>query len=391
MQSIGGNLKLNYVKEGASRYITGQIEQFNQKNEMFKRPLWDLDMLNLGKRFYKDKALPRKTPGYTLPDQAMVNASWRLDTLCNNGPGGESSNLYARSWNHKFSFPRVPSGLKITVDDPLKITAGVKKAAGIFGASLVGVCELDRRWLYSSAYYITSDGGKESENYIPKEFKYAVVIAIEMDYENIRYSPSHPASVATGLGYSKMAFTAGLLAQYIRGLGFKAIPAGNSTACSIPIAIDAGLGEMGRNGLLVTPDFGPRIRLAKVLTNLPLVPDSPIEFGVQDFCKICGKCSQKCPSRAIDGGEPTAEPHNISNRKGVEIWHINAEKCLTFWADNRTDCANCIRVCPFNKLPGLFHNFVRWGIKDMPMLNRLFLWGDDMMGYGKRKNAKHFF
>ena len=71
------------------------------------------------------------------------------------------------------------------------------------------------------------------------EFKYAVAIAVEMDYDAIQCSPSGPASTATGLAYSKMAFTAGLLAQYIRGLGFQAVPCGNDTACSIPIAIDA--------------------------------------------------------------------------------------------------------------------------------------------------------
>ena len=131
-------------------------------------------------------------------------------------------------------------------------------------------------------------------------------------------------------------------------------------------------------------------RLAKVLTDLPLEPDRPIEFGVRDFCMICKKCAYKCPSRSIDFKDPTPAPHNISNREGVNTWHINAETCLTFWADNGTDCSNCIRVCPFNKPAGLFHDMVRWGINKVRWLDRLYLWGDDITGYGKRKNSKHF-
>ena len=164
----------------------------------------------------------------------------------------------------------------------------------------------------------------------------------------------------------------------------------NDTACSIPIAIDAGLGELARNGLLITPAFGPRVRLAKVFTDLPLIPDTPIEFGVWDFCMKCEKCAQRCPSQSILYGKPTEKPNNISNREGLLRWPINAETCLAFWAANGTDCANCIRTCPFNKPTGRIHDTVRWGIKNFPFLNPLFLWGDDLLGYGKRRKADKF-
>ncbi len=77
-----------------------------------------------------------------------------------------------------------------------------------------------------------------------------------MDYEVVRSSPSQIGATAGGIGYSKMAFTAGLRAQFIRNLGYKAISSGNDTACSVPIAIDAGLGELSRMGFLITPEFG---------------------------------------------------------------------------------------------------------------------------------------
>jgi ferredoxin len=71
-------------------------------------------------------------------------------------------------------------------------------------------------------------------------------------------------------------------------------------------------------------------------------------------------------------------------------WHINAETCLSFWADNNTDCSNCIRTCPFNKPPGLLHDGVRWGINKARWLNKLFLWGDDVLGYGRKGDTDKF-
>ena len=65
-----------YVERGAGRYVAGQIEAFDQKNEMFCRPFWDPAMLDLGKKFYMTEVPPKDKPGYRLHDQALVNAAW---------------------------------------------------------------------------------------------------------------------------------------------------------------------------------------------------------------------------------------------------------------------------------------------------------------------------
>ena len=57
---------------------------------------------------------------------------------------------------------------------------------------------------------------------------------------------------------------------------------------TIPMAVDAGLGELGRNGLLLTEKYGPRVRLCKVFTDLPLEPDEPIDLGPSIFVKPVG-------------------------------------------------------------------------------------------------------
>ena len=372
--------------EGASRYVVGEVVRFDQKNEIFKRPRWDSAVENCAK-FYGVVTPREDKPGYTLLDLAFKNAAWWLELGFAKGILGGKEGLLA--WDAKqWGETKPPTGLKLTVDDPAKMTKAVKKVARFFGADLVGVCQLDRRWIYSYSYHMVTKEHKPIE--IPEDCKYAIATAVEMDYEALGTSPAYPQGAATGLGYSEEAFTAGLLAQFIRGLGYKAIPQGNDTSCSVPIAIDAGLGELGRNGLLVTPQFGPRVRVSKVFTNLPLVPDKPIEFGVWDFCRRCRKCAINCPAQAIMYEEPTEEIHNMSNRKGLLRWPMNAEKCFAFWAAQGGSCANCIRVCPFNKLPGWLHSAVRWGVKHTSWLDSLFVRVDNSLGYGKQVKADEF-
>jgi len=379
-------MKPDLVAKGASRYVVGDVSRFDQKNEMFKRRRWDESVAWSAK--FDDVHMPQEDkPGYTLRDLFFANTCWWLEIEFAKGVISGKEGLYA--WDAKqWGETKPPKGLKLAVNDPLEITRVIKKAARFFGASLVGVCELDRRWIYSHSYHLITKEHVPIE--IPEEYKYAIAVAVEMDYKGIQGSPTWIGGGATGMGYSKTAFTAGLLAQYIRGLGWKAIPMGNDTALSIPIAIDAGLGELSRAGILITREFGPRVRISKVFTDLPLVADKPIEFGVWEFCMKCGKCAEHCPGQAIDYGEPSDRVNNISNNSGLYRWPINAEKCFRYWTAAGTSCANCIRVCPFNKEPGWLHEAVRWGVKHTPWLDSWFVKVDDSLGYGRQINAGEF-
>jgi len=380
-------MKADLVAKGADRYVVGEVERYDQKNEMYKRVRWDPSVQDIGQRFFGTIMPNENRPGYTLQDLAFKNAAWYLELGFAKGVISGKEGLYA--WEAKqLGESKPPTGLKVTVDNPARMTKVIKKAARFFGASLVGICQLDRRWIYSHSFHMYTKEHAPVE--ILAEYKYAVALAFEMDYEYFRYSPSQLGGVTPGLGYSKMAFTTGTLAQFIRGMGYKAIPMGNDTALSIPIAIDAGLGELARNGLMIAPQFGPRVRLSKIFTDLPLVPDEPIEFGVWDFCLNCQKCARHCPGQAITSGEPTEEIHNISNNKGLFRWPMNAEKCLGFWAANGTDCGNCIRVCPFNKPSGWLHTLVKWGVKHTRWMDSPFVKMDDLLGYGRQAEIEHF-
>jgi reductive dehalogenase len=326
-------------------------------------------------------------PGYTYLEMAFKNAAWWVELTFSQSVLGGKMGLLA--WETKqWGDSKPPTGLKLNVDDPARITTVVKKAAQFFGASKVGVCELDPRWIYSNSYHLRTQEHTPVE--IPDECQYAVVMAFEMDYQAMKCSPNYIQGAALGFGYSQEAITAGIVAQYIRALGYRAIPQGNDTSCSVPLAIDAGLGELSRAGILITPEYGPRVRISKIFTDLPLLPDKPIEFGVWDFCRICGKCATNCPGQAIMHGEPTKDTNNISNREGLLRWPVNAERCLKFWANQGAACGNCIRVCPFNKPDTALHKAVRWGVNHARWLNSFYLRADDLFGYGKQIKPEEF-
>jgi reductive dehalogenase len=358
--------------------LVGQIERFDQRDDVYRRARYDPKLMRWRAAFHAAQPDQSK-PGARHEDFALAEASWYLeDYFARGNSGSNQAGLYA--W--ELPGRETASNGKFDAADPVVNARMVKRAARFFGAALVGVCELNPLWTYS---HVTDDiTGERVPLEIPDEYGHAIAMAVEMDYAYMQTSPLRGASAATGLGYSKMAFVAGLLAQFIRGLGYKAMPCGNDTALSIPIAIEAGLGELGRNGLLITERYGPRVRLCKVFTDLPLAPDGPYFFGVEEFCRVCMKCAEDCPSRAIPFGEMTTEALTVSNNAGVLKWMIDPEQCYKWWGASGADCANCIRVCPFNQAEGWHHDLVRAAIRRTSRLNRIFLWFDGLLGYGKQ-------
>lgn len=383
-------MTIKHTKQGAERYVVGPIEQFDQKNTMFKRTYWQPGLEHMQVEVLEGFPKLSERMGDRLQDHSFKVACW---ILLRRYAGGGLGKKQLFEWFPKTPLPFVKPNIKLKelAKDPHQNTMELKKVASFMGAAAVGICALDRRWLYTHSYDQNKDPAERSMPVdIPDRFKWVIVLALEMDYDAMRFSPSRIASAASAMGYSKMAATGGMLAEYIRGLGYEAIPCGNDTACSIPMAIDAGLGELARNGLLITPQYGPRVRLAKVFTDMPLLTDSPIEFGVWEFCRICKKCAKKCPSDSIPLGEPTDDINNFSNRSGVNRWPVNGETCLEWWFKNGTDCSVCIRTCPFNKPPGFLHDMVRFGISRLPVFNRLYLMGDDIMGYGRKRKDEQY-
>jgi len=361
-------------------------DQFDQKNEVFKRARWDQGIISWARPSHENVKYEDR-PGYRQHDFALMNSAWNLehDMACGNSQS--NSRLYSWSRVSDKLKPYIEAGVKVA-GSPQGNSKIIKQAARFLGATLVGICGVHPNLTYSHEYNTFTH-----EHYpikLPEDHTNAIVIAVDMDYRAVSHSPNAIASAATGFGYSKMAFVANSVAIFIRSMGYNAAPSGNDTALSVPLAIAAGLGEPGRMGLLITQQYGPRVRLCKVFTNMPLVHDTFRPFGVKKFCDICMKCAQHCPSRAISYDAPTTQGVSISNHSGVLKWYVNPEKCYRFWAQNRTDCITCINVCPFNKPRGILHDSVRTVIRTMPVLNRVLVKTDNLLGYGTPKHSKEF-
>ena len=363
--------------------IRDNFERFAQRDELFRRSRWDDEIRDeKTDTFYATHRGPlsscRKADGYTQRDYAIRNAGWRINEILSDHKSEEDRR---EGFNDEFSNYSPIARSKFVFASPTDAAKEVKRAARGLGADLVGVTAFDKRWMYTEKF--SDKSGKSKPQEIPRGMTGVIVIAKAMDYDLLRTVPSALSGTATGLGYSHDAVVVVSIAQYIRNLGYNAIASMNDTSIVVPLAVKAGLGEYGRLGLLITKEFGPRVRLGKIYTDLPLTFDKPVQFGVRKFCDICFRCATECPVKAIPSGEPSTKVHSEANIRGVNKWSIHAEKCFGFWAAQNSDCSICIRVCPYNKdYSHWWHRAARWAAGTP--LRSLMHWFDVKMGYGKR-------
>ncbi|MFC1729023.1 reductive dehalogenase [candidate division KSB1 bacterium] len=265
--------------------------------------------------------------------------------------------------------------------ESVSISRKLKDYALHLGADEVGIARLNPRYVYSHVGRGPGQWGKAIENRHP----YAIAYSVEMAYEKVEEAPGIGISEETALQYLNTQMISISLAQYIRDLGYSArahIPGSDYQIMLPPVAYDAGIGELGRLGYIISPKFGARIRLGAVTTDIPLIEDAPVQFGVQDFCEKCRKCAVNCPSGSIPFGDKTID-------RGVEKWQMQMEKCFHYWRHIGTDCGLCMRVCPFSHPTTLIHNIVRRGIKHSSFARTVSVYGDDFF-YGKKVSFPRF-
>ena len=138
------------------------------------------------------------------------------------------------------------------------------------------------------------------------------------------------------------------------------------------MAVDAGLGELGRCGYLIHPRLGTNLRLVCVTTDLPLVLDPPVDLGVQQFCETCTKCADNCPAQAITKGDKTVV-------RGVSKWMIDPVKCLLYWNHVGSACTVCQAVCPWSRLSSLPHRIAANIGRHLPGARLALLWADNLI------------
>jgi len=262
--------------------------------------------------------------------------------------------------------------------NPEEISRYLKVWSKKLGALDCGITILHDYHIYSHA------GRKERRGQVlNKRHKFAIAFTVEMDKKMVDAAPKSVVVMESGQQYLEAGRVAIQISKFINKLGYDArahIDANYEVVCPL-VARDAGLGEIGRMGVLMTPKHGPRVRIGVVTTNIPLLPDvvNP-NYSVIDFCTICKKCAHSCPSQAISFND--REEIN-----GVLRWQINQEKCFTIWCKLGTDCSHCLSVCPYSHEDNALHNLVRFGIKNNYVFRRLALKMDDVF-YGKKPKSK---
>ena len=256
-----------------------------------------------------------------------------------------------------------------------QIRSAVMGLARYYGAVDVGITPL-------RPYHFYSRSGRRADRWgeaVAAEPGSALVVVVAMDWKMIACAPSLPAILESSRQYVEAAKIASIIAEYIRGLGYRARAHtdGNYQVLCVPLAVNAGLGELGRLGVLIHPVYGPCVRLAVVSTELELPPTPKHTLHIDSFCRICKKCAENCPTKAIAAG---AEP--VSNN--FRHWSVVQENCYAFWKQIGTDCAVCIRSCPYTKPDTMLHRLVRFYVSRNPVNQRLALLLDDFF-YGRKK------
>ena len=270
-----------------------------------------------------------------------------------------------------------PSPKRIDIN-PKRASEKLKGIAQNSGAVLVRTGPLNPAWVYSRIGR-SRPGCQDYGMPIILPHKHAIVVAIPLDRTMIDCAPHAPCMVEVWSGYIRLASIVIMLAQYIRSLGYhaRAHHVWNYQALMVPLAVDAGLGELARNGILITEEYGNAIKIAAVTTDMPLAHDKPVDIGVAEFCDECTICVKNCPVGAIPQGDKTIV-------RGVRKYKLNESACYSYCRYAGTDCGVCLSVCPWTR-PRIFpHNLVLWGVERYSLVRKLAVKADTILGRRKK-------
>ena len=241
----------------------------------------------------------------------------------------------------------------------------IKQLAYQCGADICGIASLDR-----------FDGAPANMDprYIMPEAKSMIVMGFRVMRGSLRgieegtFFSNYAAMGYGGLTYLYIPMTVMNMCRTIEDLGYEAIPLGHQSDWrgidnegnrrehySKPVepgkpqpdimlhlricAYLAGLGEIGYSKMFLTPEFGPRLRIGVILTELELEPD-PIYNGPK-LCNKCKACVRECPGNAISG-EKTVKVTLAGHE--VEWGELDCDACDIAFRGGEL-CAEGERIC----------------------------------------------
>lgn len=182
-------------------------------------------------------------------------------------------------------------------------------------------------------------------------FKYALVCIQEMDKEKIALAPKIDAGEEVQRVYSSLGLAVNDIANWLRnkyGIRCQSNHPLGGLVNTTPLAGKAGLGWQGHNGLLITPQYGQRQRIAPIFIEEKLFEytDNNDYVWIEEFCKTCKRCQKSCPPQAIYSEKQSG----IQGISGINqtTTCIDRLKCKPYF--NKTlGCSVCIKVCPFSQ------------------------------------------
>lgn len=223
------------------------------------------------------------------------------------------------------------------------VTEEIRKKARELGFGEVGFTKYDRRYTY-----------KSKKGWV--KYEHAICLALEQDYWQTQTIPSMQAEFAHFGTYEEEGAYALELAEFIRSLGYGAqihSPNDNSAAY-IPMFVEAGLGQLGANGQLLSPHFGSRSRIMIISTDAEVTYDKPVDYGIHKFCEQCQVCVNRCPGRAL-----------VKEKvwwRGAEKHKLMYDRCRPVMATYE-GCGVCMLVCPIQRygMPSVMEHYVATG------------------------------
>ncbi len=334
-----------------------------------------LDELNKIQSDSLSRWLKAGKPGYSLKDAALLAAS---------GVGAGAQSFLGPD---KVTTPQ-DRGVPVWTGTPQEANEIVTAALRHLGAATVGVVALEPATTEKLVYAFDPDGkelvfaddDRPSENdtqrVIPRKARWVIVWSVQMSEETLKRAPTITAQQTTTLAYTRNRNIQLRLQTFLRSLGYMALGEASTNALGISPAFGvlAGLGEMSRLNRLITPEYGPMVRVFKMITDLPMAPTKPINAGIMRFCQTCKKCAEACPTQALSlDREPTWQVRGGWNNPGHRAYFENSTMCRIGWAVAGTNCGRCFASCPYgSKGIAPIHEFAGEVSSATPAMNTFF-------------------
>jgi epoxyqueuosine reductase len=212
--------------------------------------------------------------------------------------------------------------------EPAAFSKALKEKGKSLELSAIGVAEYDEKYTFSS--FLETQAGDR-----------VIVVALDQSWEATNTAPSIASEKAAFVAYAELTDKATTIAEWIQAQGYKArVHDFQGENIILHYAVQSGLGQMGINGQVLTPNAGSRCRITSITTDAPLAVDQPVDFGITKICDECKVCVRRCPSGAI--------PARRTEYRGVEKAKLNMARCAPVVAQTH-GCAVCMKVCPIQR------------------------------------------